>query len=111
MTNNEIELLPDISKYLEQVENTKSVNINGLDEIAYRMRASTGLSKEACMIVLKLFFQEIRNSILRGDVVALYRFGKFFLSTPKTSKNKKRIFPKFKPYQALLSKLNNKIHE
>jgi nucleoid DNA-binding protein len=102
-----IELLPNIHQYLEQANNNRSVNIENLDEIVYRIHASTGLSLEASEIVLKSFFQEIRNSILRGEVVRLAKLGKFFLSTPKTVKNKKRIFPKFQLYKQLLLKLNN----
>ena len=101
------EFLPDISEYLEQFENSKSVNAKGLDEIIYRMHASTGVNKETCVLIIKTYFQEIRNAILRGDMVVLAGLGKFFLSSPKNSKNKKKIFPKFTPYKTLIKKMNH----
>jgi nucleoid DNA-binding protein len=104
----DIEFLPDIYQFLDESEDIKSVNISAIEEIAYKIHASTSLSKEASFIVLRLFFQEIRGNILQGNTVVLANLGKFFLSTPKTSNNKKRIFPKFKPYKKLLGKLNDK---
>ncbi|HVI41602.1 MAG TPA: HU family DNA-binding protein [Anaerovoracaceae bacterium] len=107
MTDKPVEFLPDISQYLEQLESTKSVTAKGLEEIIYRMHASTGISKEACMIVIKIYFQEIRSAILRGDKVVLAGLGKFILASPKNSGNKKRVFPKFKPYKTLIKRMNN----
>lgn len=106
MTDKPIEFLPDIFQYLEQLEGSKSVTAKGLEEIIYRMHASTGISKEACTIIIKVYFQEIRNAVLRGDKVVLAGLGKFILASPKNSKNKKKIFPKFKPYKTLIKKMN-----
>lgn len=104
---NKIDFLPDIFQYLEQADNGKSVSPRGLEELIYKVHASTGIRVEASSAIVKLFFQEIRNAILRGDSVLLGGFGKFSLSSPKISKNKKKIFPKFKPYKKLIKKMNH----
>jgi len=100
-------LYEDIFEYLESANNSRSVNLKGLDELVYKVHASTDLSKEASAIVVKLFFQEIRNIMLRGECVVLRDVGKFYISSPKCSGNKKQIFPKFKPYQKLITRINN----
>ena len=102
-----VEFLPDIFEYLEQENNSKTIRIKNLDEIVYKMHASTALSKEACEIILQLFFQEIRNGMLRGDLIILRDFGKLQLMSPKTSNSKKRIFPKFIIDRKLKRKLND----
>lgn len=106
MSQEPLDLLPGISEYLEQVDNDKSVNIKNLEEIVYRVNASTGIGLEASAVIVKLFFSEIRNGMLRGDVIVLAGLGKFSLSSPKKSKNKKRIFPKFKAYNSLIDRMN-----
>ena len=100
------EFYPDIHDYLESVENSKSVNVKGFEELIYKIRAHTGLSFEASSLVLKHFFQDIRNAMLRGDIIALSGFGKFFISSPKNTNNKNKVFAKFKPYPQLSNKLN-----
>lgn len=102
-----IDFLPDISQYLEQIDNSKSVSSKGLEELMYKINASTGIGAATSSVIIKLFFQEVRNAILRGDLVVLGGFGKFFLATPQNTKNKKRIFPKFKPYKKLIKKMNH----
>lgn len=94
-------MLPDIEEYLETVNENAPVSPKGLDELLYKIRASTGLSKDTCSILITLFFQEIRNQILRGNSVSIKRLGKFLIS-----KNKRKIFPKFKLSKWLKSKLN-----
>lgn len=106
MIKNEPEFHPDIYDYLESVENSKSINVNGFEELIYKIRAHTGLSFEASSLVLKHFFQDIRSAMLRGDIVALSGFGKFFISSPKNTNNKQKIFAKFKAYPPLSNKLN-----
>jgi nucleoid DNA-binding protein len=80
------EFYPDIHDYLENADNSKSVKINHLDDIVLKVRAHTGLSEEAANIVVKRFFQEIRNAMLRGEIVIFRGFGKFFVLSPKVTK-------------------------
>ena len=103
---NKIEFLPDIQDYLEQVDNSKAVTAVGLDELIYKVRALTGLEYDSAKIIVKLFFHEIRNAVLRGDNVVLSDFGRIFLSSPKSTHNKKRVFLKFKPHKKFLRKIN-----
>ena len=100
-------LLPGIEEYLETVDNKKSITAQGLEEFVTQVQLKTGLDKATSKIVVQAFFQEIRNSMLRGDVVTLRRLGKFFVSSPRNSKNKERVFPVFKPYNQLIRKLND----
>jgi hypothetical protein len=97
---------PDIEEYLESTTNKKSVSSKGLDELVYRVRAATGLDYDVAQQIVRLYFQEIRNAMLRGDVVALKGLGKFFISSPLHG-NKEQIFPKFEPYKALSDRLND----
>jgi hypothetical protein len=101
------EFYPDIHDYLESVDNSKSVKTSSLGDIALKIRAHTGISKDASELILKHFFQEIRSAMLRGDVVSMKGFGKFFVSSPQVSGNKKRIFPKFRPHKPLIRQLND----
>lgn len=96
---------PDIEEYLESTTNKKSVSSKGLDELVYRVRAATGLDYDIAQQIVRLYFQEIRNAMLRGDVVALKGLGKFFVSSPLHG-NEERIFPKFEPYKSLADRLN-----
>jgi nucleoid DNA-binding protein len=101
------EFYPDIHDYLENADNSKSVKINHLDDIVLKVRAHTGLSEEAANIVVKRFFQEIRNAMLRGEIVIFRGFGKFFVLSPKVTNSKRKILPKFKPHPQLLMKVND----
>lgn len=46
--------------------------------------------------------------MLRGDEVALRGLGKFLVSSPRNTQNKKRVFAKFKTYRKFKKKLNDK---
>lgn len=96
---------PDIHEYLETVENKKSVSAKGLEEMVLKVRAQTGLSQDICLEIVKYFFQEMRNAMLRGDQVTLRGLGKMYIASPRTG-SKRKIFPKFEPYDKLLSKVN-----
>lgn len=104
----EPEFYPDIHDYLDSVDNSKSVNVKDFEDLIYKIRAYTGLSYDASHLVLKSFFQSIRNAMLRGDIVALSGFGKFFISSPQNTNNKHRVFAKFVPYAQLSDKLNER---
>jgi hypothetical protein len=98
------DLLPDIFEHLENANNKKSVTLHGLEDFAYEVQIRTGLTYEISSIIVKMFFQELRSSMLRGDMITIRNFGKLFISSPKFSKNKKRVFPVFKPYKSLINK-------
>lgn len=101
------EFYPDIYQYLETLQNSKSVSIKGLDDIVAKVRAQTGLSQETCAEIVRLFFQEMRNSMLRGDIVTIRGLGKLYINAPVNG-SKKKVFPKFAPYGKLLKMANEK---
>ena len=102
----EPEFYSDIFDYLDTIENTKSVTSKGFDDLVLKIRAYTGLSEEESEIVLKYFFQSIRSYMLRGEEVFLKGFGKFFISSPVVTNNKKKVFPKFEACSELTNKIN-----
>ena len=98
--------LPDIHAFLETIKSNKDVSTRGLEEIIFRVRSKTGLNVEICETIVNMFFNELRNSMLRGDIVTIRGLGKFYISSPICSKNKERVFPKFKPYKKLIKRMN-----
>ena len=104
---NKPNFLPGIEQYLEQVIDKNSITTKELDYLIYRMCGVTGLKYETSKIIVRTCFQEMRNAVLRGDVISITDFGKLFLSSPKTTNSKKRIFVKFKPYKTLLKEIND----
>lgn len=101
----EDELPPNIDEYLEQIDDNISIDSKGLEELCYKIRASTGLEIDIVKIIVRSFFQEIRNEILKGNSIIIQSFGKIAVSSPKTG-NKKKVFIKFTPLKNLLGKLN-----
>ena len=102
-----VDFLPDIEAYLESIDNSAPVDISELDNIVETVMARTGLDKITAETIVRLFFQEIRNAMLRGEKVTLRRFGAFYIASPIHG-NKQYIFPKFKPYKKFIERLNGK---
>jgi nucleoid DNA-binding protein len=101
----DLNLLPDIDEYLDSIDNGVPVSILGLEDIVKTITAQTALTEEQSKVVLRLFFQEIRNSILRGDRVCLSKLGNFHVAGPATTGNKRKVFAKFTPSKKLLEKM------
>ena len=102
-----VSFYPDIHEYLEGVQNKKSVTVKDLDEMVLKVRAETGLPRELCSEIVKHCFQEMRNDMLRGEQVTLRGLGRLYIASPKTG-SKKKVFPKFEPYDKLLRKINDR---
>ena len=100
------DLLPNIDEYLENVDTVRSVSSKGLEELVFKVRAKTGLDIEVCEAIVAGFFQEIRNTILRGDIVKINGLGRFFVAGP-CSGNKERVFPKFITSKTLKKAMND----
>jgi len=98
---------PDVYDYQNAMTTKDSVNVEGLEFFVLKVKASTGLSYFTSSEMVRLFFQEIRNSMLDGDIVNLNEFGKFFISKPVTQ-GFSRAFPKFKAYKELRKRFNEK---
>jgi nucleoid DNA-binding protein len=106
---NEQLLLPDIEEYLESISYGHPISVGAeLERISSAINSHTTLSKDNGNIVLRLFFEEIRRAVLRGEVVRLRGFGSFYVSGPKTSGNRERVFVKFRPSPILKRRLNER---
>jgi len=99
-------LLPDIDDHLERVDDNLPVELKNLDELLFTVRASTGLPIDSVKIIVRAFFQEIRNQVLKGNIIKLKALGRMFVAGPKTG-NKRKIFIKFKPSKTLSENLND----
>ena len=100
------ELLPDIEDYLESIDHNLPVSTVGLEHIEGSIVANTKLNEHDSKVILRLFFQELRNSLLRKNKVDIRSLGRFYISSPATSNNTKKVFVKFKPKKSLIKKLN-----
>lgn len=102
----EEDFYPDVDDYLAQ--NTRSITSKGLEEFILRVRARTGLDEKIATEITKIFFEEIRSSMLQGDIVTIRGLGKFSVASPKNKTSKKKTFCRFKPYKKLTERLNDK---
>jgi len=105
----DFEGLPDIEEFLsnQNSENDFSIRTNELDHISDAIVAHCGFTKEQATRIINMFFNEIRYHMLKGYVIDIKKLGSFYIASPKLAKNKKRVFPKFKPKKSLLKELNN----
>jgi nucleoid DNA-binding protein len=99
--------LPNIEEYLASRGDGSPVEANDLDHIVDAVCAYCGFTKEQSQRILCLFFQEIRNAMLAGDIVDIRGLGSFFISSPKVTSNKERVFPKFKAKKSFSRRLNH----
>jgi len=97
------ELLPDIEAYLEQ---NLPISTVGLERIEGAILAKTKLNEFNSKEILRLFFQEIRNELLKKSIIDFRSLGSFYISSPALTNNSKKIFVKFKAKKSLLRKLN-----
>lgn len=97
---------PDINHFLESTDNAYSVSSKGMEELVFKVRALTGLDYDVSKSMVRYFFQEIRNSMLRGEIVTLRGLGRFLISSPAVSNNIRSVFPRFKLYRKFSRKLN-----
>lgn len=98
------EFYPDIYEYLDSTDNASSVSAKGLEELIYKVRAGTGLDYDIASDVVRYFFQEVRNAMLRGEVVSLKDLGKFLIFG--SGSERRAIIVKFKPFKRFSKKLN-----
>lgn len=98
--------LPDIYEYLEDIENKWSISNEGLDEIIDKIVINSNLSRPESEMIVRLFFQEIRKQLLKGNEIVFRKLGRMYISCPKNSKNKTRVFPKFEPSDFIIEELN-----
>ncbi len=105
-TDQESKFYKGIEDYLEETNTAKTINTKGLEELIFKVQIKTGLSLAESESIIQVFFQELRNLMLQGEIVNLKELGKFFISSPVLG-NKQRIFPKFKLLKHLIKKIND----
>ena len=100
--------LTGIDEYLSRMGDGCPVSVPELDHIIKSITAHcSDLNEEQATRLLSLFFQEIRSAVLQGKVVDIRNFGSFFITSPRTDKNKEHVFLRFKPKRSLIKKLNH----
>jgi nucleoid DNA-binding protein len=97
--------LPGIDYYLSGQGDGFPVEVPELDNFIVAITSLTPLTNEQATRILKLFFQEIRAAMLRGDTVDIRGLGSFLISSPKTTKTINHVFPKFIPKKSLLKRI------
>lgn len=108
MDDEDDDFLPGIDDYLEHTHNSKSVSSYNLEELILTIQSKTGLDKDICALIIESFFQEIRNIMMNGNMVKFIKFGRFFISSPKTTNARNRVEAKFKPAKCILKEMNDK---
>lgn len=108
MTMEDDDFLPGIEEYLEQSYELKSVTSQNLEEMILTICSKTGIKQEIIKVIVEYFFNELRNKMLAGYLIKLADFGKFFISSPKTTNAKRKVEIKFKPSKSLLKRINDK---
>lgn len=108
MKKENLKYYPDIEEYQYKLGHGYQVSTYGLENISEEIVAKTTLNKDQAEIIIKTFFQEIRNIVLEGNLVNIKNLGKFLLSSPKTTKNKTQVRLKYKCSKSLIKKINGK---
>lgn len=101
--------LPGIEDHLASIGNGVPVEVPELNHIVDAIMAYCDVTKEQATRILCLFFQEIRSAMLKGDTVDIRGLGDFFISSPVTTKNTKRVFAKFKPKKSLVNRMKTNV--
>jgi nucleoid DNA-binding protein len=102
----EFEGLPGIDEFSSSIGEGFPIQVSELEYIVDAITAHTNVTKEQATRILSLFFQEIRSLMLRGEIIDIKGFGDFFVSSPKTTGLRKKIFIKFKPKKSFIKRLN-----
>jgi nucleoid DNA-binding protein len=79
------ELPPGIEEYSEQVSGNIPISFWDQKEFLYHIRAKTGLEISVIEIILKEYFQEIRNSLLRKKEAVIFGIGRLVLGKRKVN--------------------------
>ena len=78
-----IKFLPDV---FDLAKLTPKVSTQGIEDLVYRLMAYTGLDKETCDEIVRIYFEEILNYLLESPKNYI-RFAFGYLSCFATTKN------------------------
>lgn len=73
----------------------KNPEIENCDDIFFSISQKTNLSPELIKKIITFYFLEIKANLLLGKIVYLFGLGKFFISSPRFSEGKIKIYPNF----------------
>jgi nucleoid DNA-binding protein len=102
----EFQGLPSVEDAFREQNYNLPITVSDIQHIVDQVSSKTFLDSKQSEKYVKAFFEVIRGSILSGDTVSIYRFGSFYISSPEISKNKKKVFVKFKPSKNLRKRMN-----
>jgi nucleoid DNA-binding protein len=105
------DLYSDIYEYLDDYGTESSSYLDGLEELVGFVRAYLGTDKDKAEIIINSFIIEIKNAMLRGDIVLLKGFGKLYCGGTRLRKGRSKLYhisinPKFKAAKSIYNKLN-----
>jgi hypothetical protein len=98
----DLDLLPDINKYLESIDYNIDCKLDSAELLIEDIAAKEHLDKDVVKILITLIFNEIRNSMLNGISVKLFKFGTFKSLVTKN----KVVLLKFKQVRGLFKVVN-----
>lgn len=98
--------LPNHDQYLEQIDYGEPVGVDQLDALIYKIVVHTGINYESSKILVKYYFQELRNAMLRGDIIYLNYIGKLYIRCAKNGTGKgKQLVPVIRPFKDFNKKI------
>ena len=83
MVENANDLPKGIEDYLENSSGNIDISFKDQEELLYLIRARTGLKISVIEIILKEYFKEIRNEILKNRCSIIFGIGKILLGKKK----------------------------
>ena len=98
--------LPGIDEYLIGRGHGHPLSIKAVQHLVDQVSARTLLNSDQSKQIVEQFFEVIRSALLAGEIVNIRGLGRFEISSPGISNNKKRVFAKFKPKRSLVKRMN-----
>ena len=74
----ELELLPGIDVHLEQNSYNYPIDTYGLEELVFKIKAHTNLEEKKIKMIIKFFFEELRNQISNNKKFYFYGIGSMY---------------------------------
>jgi hypothetical protein len=81
---NESDLYEDIYKYLEDIDDSRTVTSDGFDELIHVITAKTGVTPQTAQMIFVSYYKEVVNALLRQDTIC-NKGGAMWLSPQRTT--------------------------
>lgn len=105
MPHDEIQFLPDIYKLINA---DQDVSLEDQEEFVQSIADKYNLPLETAQIIINCVFEEMRNAVLDAKVFYAKELGSIRMSSPLLTRNKREIFPAFRPSKHFKNILNAK---